>query len=266
VIDGLYFEEHGPAGAPPVILSAGLGGSGAYWQPNLAALASGHRVILYDQRGTGRSDRRLPTNQTIDDMAKDVVALMDGLGLERVHFLGHALGGAIGLTLAAEAPERLSGLAVVNGWTRLDPHIARCFEMRLDLLRDTGPRAYLRAQPLFLYPATWISEHGNELDAELEHQLVHFQGTENLESRVAALQAFYLDDRLGEIEVPLLAIAAKDDMLVPWTCTPAFADRIGSASVALMDWGGHACNVTDPECFNRILLAWLAGALIEGAS
>jgi len=257
VIEGLYFEAHGPADAPPLILSAGLGGAGAYWRPNLAALAADHRVILYDHRGTGRSDRALPPNPTVDDMADDVVALMDGLELVNAHFVGHAAGGLVGLLLAGRSPERLKSLVVVNGWTRLDPHFARCFEARLALLRDTGPRAYLRAQPIFIYPATWSSEHRNELDSELGDQLAHFQGSENLEKRVAALQAFYLDDRLDEIRTPILAIAAKDDMLVPWTCTPAYADRIASASTRLMDWGGHACNVTDPDAFNALVLDFL---------
>jgi aminoacrylate hydrolase len=257
VIGGLYFEEHGPAEGPPVILSAGLGGSGAYWRPNLAALARDHRVILYDHRGTGRSDRTLPAAPMVEDMAEDVLVLMNGLGLQSAHLIGHAAGGLIGLMLALHAPERLSSLVVVNGWTRLDPHFARCFEARLALLRDTGPRAYLRAQPIFIYPATWSSEHRNELDAELDDQLAHFQGSENLEKRVAALQAFYLDDRLGEIGTPLLALAAKDDMLVPWTCTPAYADRVPTASTRLMDWGGHACNVTDPDGFNRLVLEFL---------
>jgi aminoacrylate hydrolase len=257
VIEGLHFETHGPADAPPVILSAGLGGAGGYWHPNLAALAERHRVILYDHRGTGRSDRALPGRHDVGQMAGDVIALLNGLGLERADFIGHALGGAIGLTLAADAPERLGRLVVVNGWTRLDPHLARCFEARLALLRDTGPRAYLRAQPIFIYPAAWSSEHSNLLDAEVDEQLAHFQGSENLEKRVAALQAFYLDDRLGEIATPLLAIAARDDMLVPWTCSAAFADRIAGARFAPMDWGGHACNVTDPDAFNALVLDFL---------
>jgi aminoacrylate hydrolase len=257
VIEGLHFEEHGPAGAPPVILSAGLGGAGAYWQPNLAALSADHRVILYDQRGTGRSDRALPSGLSVDDMAGDVVALMDGLALDRAHFIGHAAGGLVGLALAVRAPERLASLVVVNGWTRLDPHFARCFEARLALLRDTGPRAYLRARPIFIYPAAWSCEHCNRLDAELDEQLAHFQGSENLEKRVTALQAFFLDDRLAEIRTPLLAIAARDDVLVPWTCTPAYAERIAGAKVALMDWGGHACNVTDPDAFNALVLDFL---------
>jgi aminoacrylate hydrolase len=257
VIGGLHFEKHGPPDGPPVILSAGLGGAGGYWRPNLAALAAGHRIILYDHRGTGRSDRALPDGLQVEDMADDVIALMDGLGLERAHFIGHAAGGLIGLMLAWRSPDRIASLVAVNAWTRLDPHFARCFEARLALLRDTGPRAYLRAQPIFIYPATWSSEHRNALDAELEDQLAHFQGSDNLEKRVAALQAFYLDDRLDEIRTPILAVAAKDDVLVPWTCTPAYADRIASAAVRLMDWGGHACNVTDPDAFNRLVLDFL---------
>ena len=266
MINGLYFEEHGPADAPPVILSAGLGGAGAYWQPNLAPLADRYRVIVYDQRGTGRSDRSLPANLTIEDMAADALSLIEGLGLEHAHFVGHALGGAIGLALAVQAPERLASLAIVNSWSRLDPHTARCFEVRQDLLRNAGPRAYLRAQPIFLYPATWISENSNALDFEIESQLLHFQGSDNLETRLAALQAFYLEDRLGELRTPLLAVASKDDMLVPYTCTLALGERVAGATIELVDWGGHACNVTDPERFNTILLAWLTGALSQGVS
>ena len=266
VVAGLHYDVHGPADGEVLVLSAGLGGSAGYWAPNLAALAARYRVVAYDHRGTGRSDRALPRNLSVDDMAADVVALLDGIGVERAHFLGHAAGGVIGLTLALQAPERLAKLVVVNGWTRLDSHFARCFEARLALLRACGPHAYLRAQPIFLYPAVWISEHRDALDAELDHQLATFQGADNLEARIAALQAFYIDDDLDALRGPILALAAKDDMLVPWTCSPAFADRIASADLALMEWGGHACNVTDADAFNRIVLAWLSGEAGQGES
>jgi aminoacrylate hydrolase len=257
LIDGLYFEEHGPPNGEPLILSPGLGGSAGYWAPNLAALAERHRVILYDHRGTGRSDPVLPTNLLVEDMADDVLALMDGLGLERAHFAGHAAGGLIGLALALRTPERLASLAVVNGWAALDSHTARCFEARLALLRDSGPPAFVRAQPIFLYPATWISEHREALDEEGEAQLAHFPGAATVETRIAALQTFHVADRLEEIAVPLLALAAKDDMLVPYTCSAALADGCPGATLELMDWGGHACNVTDPDSFNRLVLAFL---------
>jgi aminoacrylate hydrolase len=263
-IEGLYWEEHGPADGPALILSAGLGGSAAYWAPNLEALAADHRVILYDHRGTGRSDRELAFNVSVEDMAGDVLALMDGLGLASATLAGHAAGGVIGLALALAAPERLDRLVVINGWSRQDPHFARCFETRLALLRGSGVRAYIRAQALFLYPARWISANDARLTLEEAQQLQHFQGVPNIEARIAALTAFDVDARLAEIKTPTLLIAAEDDMLVPASCSERLAEGLADASLSLMT-GGHACNVTRPEEFNRIALAWLEGNDSEGA-
>lgn len=259
MIPGLHHEVHGPADAETLILSAGLGGAGAYWKPNLDALSARYRVVTYDQRGTGRSDRILPEAESVDRMAGDVLALMDGLGIERAHFLGHAAGAAIGLALALRSPRRLGGLILVNGWSRPDPHFLRCFDVRLMLLRSGGPRAWLRAQPIFLFPAAWSSDHDASLDAELDAQEADFQGAANLEKRVSALRQFDVDSRLGAIDVPVLAIASADDMLVPAPCSNRLAERIAGAELAVMDAGGHACNVTRPDEFNRIVLGWLAG-------
>ena len=248
-----------------MILSSGLGGSAAYWNPNLKALARHHRVIVYDHRGTGRSDRALPPHLTVEDMAADVLALMDGLGIERAHLVGHAAGGLIGLSLASSAPERLSSLVVINGWGALDSHSARCFEARLALLQGSGVRAFLRAQPIFLYPAVWISDHSQALDSELEHHEASFPGVAAVEARIAALQSFDIDERLHALSTPILALAARDDMLVPWSCSRALVDRAPRASLELMEYGGHACNVTEPARFNQIISAWLAAAPIKGA-
>jgi aminoacrylate hydrolase len=255
---GLYYEVHGPDGAPPLIVSSGLGGSADYWTPNLRALASHFRTIVYDHRGTGRSDRALPETVSVDDLAADILAVMDALELPKAHLIGHAAGGVAGLALALSAPRRLGKLVVVNGWASPDPHFLRCFAARLALLRDSSPEAYLRAQPIFLYPAAWISEHSAELDAELPHQLASFPGRETMEKRIAALAAFDVSDKLEELSVPMLALAAKDDMLVPSTASEAF-EAAPCASTAWMSWGGHACNVTDPGTFNLLVLDFLKG-------
>ena len=255
---GLYYEVHGREDAPPLVLSSGLGGSADYWKPNLRALALHFRVIAYDHRGTGRSDRALPATVAVDDLADDIAALLDALGIARAHVLGHAAGGVAGLALALRQPQRVRKLIVVNGWASPDPHFLRCFAMRLALLRDSGPEAYLRAQPLFLYPAAWISEHSAALDAELTHQLASFPGRETMEKRIAALAAFAVLDKLERLAVPILALAARDDMLVPYTASEAF-EAAPYASTAWMGWGGHACNVTDPGTFNLLVLDYLKG-------
>jgi aminoacrylate hydrolase len=264
-VAGLYYEEHGPADAAPVILSPGLGGSAAYWAPNLDALAERHRVILYDHRGTGRSDRVLKPGITVDDMADDVLALMEGLGIRRAGLVGHAAGGVIGLSIALRAPERLDRLVIINGFARPDPHFLRCFEARLNLLRGSGVAAFVRAQPIFLYPARWISANSALLDAEEAGHVEHFQGAANVEARVAALAAFDVDARLGEIRTPVLLIAAEDDMLVPASCSERLAEGLPHATLVPM-LGGHACNVTEPVIFDKILRGWLAPALLQGAA
>src|SRR5690606_5956662 len=118
-----------------------------------------------------RSDRALPDVVTVEQFADDMLLLMEALGWPRANIVGHAAGGVAGLSLALRAPERLDRLVVVNGWAKADPHFLRCFEARLSLLRHAGVEAFLRAQPIFLYPAGWISAHSAELDAELPHQL-----------------------------------------------------------------------------------------------
>ena len=253
---GIYYEEHGPADGPPLILSAGLGGSGAYWTPNLAALAERHRVILYDHRGTGRSDRALPPELDVDDLADDVLALMDGIGIARASLVGHAAGGAIGLSLALRQPARLASLVVVNGFAAPDMHFLRCMATRLDLLEHSGVLAFVRAQPLFLYPARWIAEHIERLEAEEAGHVAHFQGTANVAARIGALAAFDITDRLAEIETPTLLIAAEDDMLVPDLCSEQLERGMPHARLERMR-GGHACNVTEPDEFNRHLLEFL---------
>jgi aminoacrylate hydrolase len=257
-VGGLHYETHGPADGEPLILSPGLGGSGGYWTPNLAALAARYRVIAYDHRGTGRSERDSPPPASVDAMADDMIVLMDGLGIERAHVIGHAAGGVMGLALALRAPGRLRTLIVVNGWSKPDPHFARCFETRLALLRDSGPEAYVRAQPIFLYPASWASAHSQRLDAEAGGHLAHFPAREMVEARIAALRAFDIDDRLGEIAVPVLLLVAEDDMLVPAPCSHRLAAGIPGATLASMPWGAHSCNVTRPQEFDRLVLGWLA--------
>lgn len=254
---GLHHEMHGPDDGPPLILSAGLGGSGSYWLPNVPALTeAGYRVILYDHRGTGRSDRALPETVSVDDLADDIALLMDGIGIARATIMGHAAGGVAGLALALKAPERIDKLIVVNGWALPDPHFVRCFDARLAILRGAGAEAYLKAQPIFLFPAPWISRNHARLEEETAHHLAAFPGAETMEKRIAALRAFDIDDRLEEIAVPLMTLAARDDMLVPYTAS-FFGDDVPGAVGALMEWGGHACNVTDPATFERLVIDFL---------
>ena len=243
--------------APTIVLSAGLGGLGAFWQPQFAALAERFHVIAYDQRGTGANKSVLPENYTIAAMADDVVGILNNAGVERCHFMGHALGGLIGMELALASPWRVSGLILVNAWQTASSHTRRCFAARLALLERSGLEAYVQAQPIFLYPAAWLMRHEDRVAREVAHGIVHFQGVENLMKRIGALLAFDVSARLGEITVPTLVAGTRDDVLVPYLCSEALASGIPGAKLWLAAEGGHASTVTDPDAFNLALLRFL---------
>ncbi|MCY0855070.1 pyrimidine utilization protein D [Cupriavidus sp. D39] len=257
----LTYDLHGPVDAcETVLLSSGLGGSAGFWQPQIPALVeAGYRVIAYDQHGTGRSPGTLPLPYTITHMAQDVAEILDATGTARCHLAGHALGGLVGLQLALDAPDRIASLILVNAWSKPNPHSARCFDARLALLRACGPRAYVEAQPIFLYPAAWCAAHAERVQAEVEHAFSHFPGEATMRARIGALRAFDVDARLSEIAVPTLVAAAADDTLVPWTCSRRLADGLPNATLDCVPHGGHAHSVTEAEPFNRSLLSFLAG-------
>ena len=255
----MYYKVLGKkeANAETVVLSSGLGGSGGFWQPQLAMLAEHFRVVVYDQHGTGVSQGAVPAGYRMEDMADELAGMLNGLDISRCHLVGHALGGIIGLHLALRYPALLQSLVVINGWTRLDSQTRRCFEVRQNLLLNSGVDAYVQAQPLFLYPGDWLSEHDALLQEERQHQVAHFQGMENLLHRLQALMASDLTDTLGQVIAPTLAFSCKDDLLVPWMRSADLAARLPNGEHTQMLYGGHAMSVTDPDTFNPILLDWL---------
>jgi len=256
-IDGLAVTLYGPREAEPVLMSAGLGGSGGYWKPQLAALAAKYRVILYDHRGTAGSVRSIPSPYSSRDLAADMAAILDGLGLASAHVVGHAAGGVAGLELALQAPERVKSLTVVNGWAVADPHFKRCFEIRMAIYQAGGPEAYLKAQPLFLFPAEWISDHLAELDEQAAHHAKDFQDEATLFARIGALRDFDITDRLDRISCPVLVIGTEDDMLVPVRSAHALASGLVDVTLVLMPRGGHAVNVTEAAAFDTHLIGFL---------
>jgi aminoacrylate hydrolase len=106
----LYWEKIGAG--PALILGAGLNGSGEWWDPNRRALAERFTVYTFDQRGTGRSSK-IPV-ASIEQMAADLVAVMDDAGLESAHYAGHSTGGGIGVATVLDFPGRLRSAQLSN--------------------------------------------------------------------------------------------------------------------------------------------------------
>lgn len=246
------------AAAGTLVLSGGLGGTAGFWRPQIAALAEHYQVVTYDHRGTGANTGPLPEDYTIAAMATDVATILDEAGIGRCHFIGHALGGLVGLELALARPQAVASLVLVNAWARTEAHTLRCFAARKALLLDTGIEAYVKAQPIFLYPAAWMADNADRIAADDAHGIAHFQGRDTLLRRLGALEAFDITPRLGDIAAPALVMATRDDILVPWTASRKLAAGLPAARLEVWPEGAHGFTAVLPEAFNAAVLSFLA--------
>lgn len=251
----LYYETHGSG--PPLLLVAGLGGMGAYWRPQIASYAQRYTVIVHDHRGCGQSTRS-EIEYSVDQMSRDLLDLMNHLGIGRAHLLGHSTGGAIGQTLAITNPERLQGLVLYATWTRVDAFMGRVMKARKTLLETAGADAYIELTPCLLFPDWWLNQNPDKLAALDRMTRETFPTTTIAASRCQAVIDFDRTRELDKIAAPTLVVCACDDFLTPFYYSEELARRIKGARLVALEKGGHCVSQVDPEAFDRPVLDFLA--------
>jgi aminoacrylate hydrolase len=252
--ENLYYEVHGQG--PPLVLISGLNGVGAFWKPHLDALARTHKVVLHDHRGTGRSSPSR-IDYSVEQMAGDLVELLDHLEIAKADMVGHSTGGAICQVLGIDRPERVASLVLSATWTAADGYFRRLFELRADVLRAMGPEGYLRASLMFMRPPAWIRDHDATQGEEIAAMIANFPVPKVMLSRIAALLEFDRRADLGRIVAPTLIVAARDDLVTPFYYSEELAGLIPGAETAILESGGHFFPISAAEEFRHLLLEFL---------
>ena len=250
----LHVEEHGDG--PPLLLVAGLGGSGRFWHAQIADFSREFRVILHDHRGVGRSGPG-PLISNAGEMADDLLRLMDVLQLERVHLVGHSTGGAIWQHIALRAPERLASLVLSASWAGPTPLFLQTFHTRRDILINSGPLNYLMVGTLLATPTWYLHDRFTDTRSFFETRMAEFPGLEIELGRLNAVMSHDLRHRLNEIRVPTFVIGARDDQLTPSTMSQELAQLIAEARIHLLREGGHFCPQTVTAEYNAAVLDFL---------
>jgi aminoacrylate hydrolase len=252
----LYYEVHGEG--PPLALISGLNGVGAFCKPHLEVLSRDYTVILHDHRGTGRSSPSR-IDYSIEQMAGDLIELLDHLDIPKADMVGHSTGGAICQVLGIDHPERVLSLVLSATWTAADGYFRRLFELRADVLRAMGPEGYLRASLMFMRPPAWIRDHDTTQDDEIAAMAAGFPVPEVMLSRIAALLKFDRRRELGRIAAPTLILGARDDMVTPVYFSEELAGLIPGAETATLEAGGHFFPISAADEFRGLVLDFLKG-------
>ncbi|MFI1304480.1 alpha/beta fold hydrolase [Streptomyces sioyaensis] len=258
----LWTEQRGPADAPPLLLVMGAQATGVGWpEPLVDALATQHRVIRYDHRDTGRSTWSFEEQPyRIADLATDVIAVLDGLGIGRAHIVGMSLGGMLAQMVLADHPDRCLSATLIstsalstNPYTRPDgrtvpagelPGIApEVLELWSRPVEDHGPAAEVARRI-----EHWRVLAGDQLpfDAEhfraLEHRVLAHTGhhrTGTAHGR-AEHDGMLRTERLATNEVPALVVCAPADPVFPPPHPQHLAQCVRGARLVEIPGMGHA--------------------------
>jgi 3-oxoadipate enol-lactonase len=241
-----------PADAPVVVLSGSLGTTHAMWDPQVPALAEHFRVVRYDTRGHGAS--LAPQGPySIDDLADDLLALLDRLEVEKAHVVGLSLGGMTGMRLAARNPERVDRLVVLCTSALLGP--AQGWLDRAATVRAKGTGAV--AEPVVdrWYTAAYARSHPEVVAAA--EAMVADQSPEGYASCCEAIAAMDLTADLPDITAPTLAIAGADDPATPPEHLERIAASVKDGRLLVVPHAAHLASQEQAEVVTRAVLEHL---------
>jgi 3-oxoadipate enol-lactonase len=241
-----------PADAPFVVLSNSLGATHAMWDPQVPALAQHFRVVRYDTRGHGGS----PVPQgpySIDDLADDLLALLDRLEVERAHLVGLSLGGMTALRLAAREPQRVDRLVVLCTSALLGP--AQGWHDRAATVRAHGTGAVAEAVVERWYTAAYARSHPDVVAAA--RQMVADQPPEGYAWCCEAIAAMDLTSGLPDVVAPTLAIAGDDDPATPPDHLGRIASSVKDGRLLVVPHAAHLASQEQDEVVTRAVLEHL---------
>ena len=253
----LYYEWHGTADGPPVVFVRGTGADSSRWLPQVADYESRYRCLIFDNRGSGKSESP-PGPYDVAMMAEDTIALLDTLEVDACHLSGLSLGGAIAMNIAIEHPERVTTLQLHGTWAKTHGYAQMYLSLLKRFVEAGGLDLYYEGALLYLFPPEYITDQYNEVTQALERMKANSSPVEGLMGQLEANLTHDELDRLHQISAPTLVTVGELDMCLPPLFSREVADAIPNAELVVFPGGSHLFGLQDPETFNSTTLDWLA--------
>jgi 3-oxoadipate enol-lactonase/4-carboxymuconolactone decarboxylase len=248
----LFYELSGPTGAPVVVFSNSLGTTLAMWDGVVPALRGRYRVLRYDTRGHGRS-QVLDAPITIDDLAADLVGLLDGLDIANAHVVGLSLGGMTGQALASRYPDRVISLTLMATTAYMPSQ--QSWDERAALVRAQGTIAIVEATM-----GRWFTpEYPAQAPERVSPVREAFNSIDSRGYAVCCNAVGQMDLRpiINRIQAPTLVIAGADDPATPVAMAEEIRSTIPGAEMIVLPRAAHLLAVEQAEKVVAYLLSFL---------
>jgi 3-oxoadipate enol-lactonase len=246
------YERAGRDGAPTLVFSNSLGSTTWMWERQAAALGEHFDVVRYDHRGHGRSPVP-PEPYDLADLGADVLALLDGLGAQRVHWCGLSLGGMVGMWMAINAPERIDRLVLCCTSAKLGPpemwadRAATVREQGVDAIADAGLERWLTAG---------FREREPEVTAQVRAMLASTPAA-GYAGCCGVIERMDLVDQLGAVAAPTLVVAGAQDPATPPEHGERIAAAVRGARLEVVEDCAHLAAVEQPETISQLIAGHL---------
>ncbi len=248
----LHYELDGPEDAPVLLMSNSLGTSLRMWDAQAPALQNHFRLLRYDHRGHGSSS--VPSGPySIDDLGRDILALLNQLNVEHFCFCGLSLGGMVGMWLASEIPDRIERLVLCCTSAKLGP--PENWSTRAETVREDGMGAISEAAL-----ERWFTQGFRARSTETiewAESMLLATPAEGYAGCCEAIRDMDLRDRLGAIAAPTLIIAGADDEAITLDHAELVRDSITDSHLLVVEEAAHLANVEQSESIIRSILGHL---------
>jgi aminoacrylate hydrolase len=224
----------------PLIFIPGLVGLLDAWQYQVAHFSSRYRCISLDHRGAGDSDKPAGADQySTAAIARDVVALMDTLGIDKAHIAGTSTGGCVLQNICIDHPERVRCAIFSNTWVKADEYITRVQMTRRRVALSHGAEEYVKLSSLFTNGPMQFRYNLDRVMALEARAMETIAAPEVLAQRIDMTLTHDRSGEIGKIRAPALVVGTRDDLTVPFYQSEDLASAIPGAQLIVVDEGGH---------------------------
>ena len=250
----LNCEIEGKEGAPWLTFSNSLATNLHMWDAQAAALADDFRILRYDKRGHGESD--VPEGPyDFSMLVGDVIGLWDALGIGQSHFVGLSIGGMTAMGLGLRHADRLSSMVISNAIAEAPAPFVAAWDDRIAIVEEKGMQA-LAAPTVERWSSDEFFNSGTPVLDDLR-AMVSATPAGGFIGCARALQGLDFEKSLGEIRVPTLFIAGKEDGATPASTMSRIARMVEGARYVELSPAGHLSNIEQPEGYTAALRDFL---------